>query len=64
MSESGSGFRFDLGQVVKLVESDETGVVTGRAEYKTSQNQYWLRYKNAQGCQVEQWWGEDSLQAV
>jgi hypothetical protein len=57
-------FKFSLGQKVKLVESGECGVVTGRAEYQCDQNGYYVRYKAGDGRQVEQWWGENAIEAV
>lgn len=55
------GFSFPLAHEVTLVESGEMGVVTGRGQYMRSENTYLVRYKNAQGVQVEQWWGESAL---
>lgn len=54
-------FRFELGQVVALVASGETGHVIARAEYTNAYNSYLVRYKAADGRQVESWWSEDAL---
>lgn len=55
------GFTYELRQAVKLAESGEMGTVVGRAEYTNSRNGYFIRYRAADGRQVEQWWPEDSL---
>lgn len=57
-------FEFEIENRVHLVESDETGEVIGRAEYKTLQNCYLVRYKAGDGRMVESWWGEDALVAA
>lgn len=54
-------FAFNLGQSVSLVESGETGTVTGRAEYEACENNYYVRYKGADGVMREIWWGESAL---
>jgi hypothetical protein len=56
-------FKFQVAQTVKLKVSGEQGTVTGRAEYDTSENYYLVRYKAADGGQVERWWGESALEA-
>lgn len=55
------GFNFELGQHVAIEASDETGVVIGRAEYATSENSYFLRYRAADGRATEAWWPESAL---
>lgn len=57
-------FKFEIGQVVKMVESDETGKVIGRAEYLNDENNYYVRYKAADGCQRIGWWSESHIEAV
>lgn len=57
-------FKFNLGDRVALVESDETGVVIGRAEYLHDQSTYFIRYCAADGRQVECWWSENALKPV
>jgi hypothetical protein len=54
-------FKHELGARVKLKESDEEGEVIGRAEYQTSEDAYYVRYKAADGRQVSDWWGESAL---
>ena len=54
-------FAFDLGQAVRITASGEQGEVIGRAEYKTSENSYLVRYKAADGRALEIWWGESAL---
>lgn len=58
------GFKFSLGQKVKLALSGEEGAVVGRAEYTNSSNGYFVRYKAADGAQRESWWNEDGLVAA
>lgn len=53
--------KFELNQRVKLVESGEVGTVVGRAEYVTSEPSYFVRYKAADGRQVQTWWGESAI---
>ena len=57
-------FRFNLGDRVKLVESDETGIVMGRAEYAHSEDAYYVRYRAGDGRQVESWWGDSAIGSV
>ena len=57
-------FKFELGENVSLVCSDERGTVTGRAEYSNSNNDYRVRYKAADGRQVEAWHAEDALTRI
>lgn len=59
-----SEFKFQLKQVVKLVDSDETGTIIGRAEYVSAEPSYHVRYKAADGRQTECWWGESALVAA
>lgn len=59
-----SGFKFELKQIVKLVESDESGGVIGRTEYTSGNNTYLVRYRASDGRQVECWWAEDALAAA
>lgn len=54
-------FCFELGQTVKLALSDEAGVVIGRASNLYCENQYLIRYKDANGYQTEHWWGESAV---
>lgn len=53
--------KFNLGEEVKLVDSGEHGKVVGRAEYTDAQPSYFVRYLNAHGRQVKEWWGESDL---
>lgn len=56
--------KFKLKQVVKLIDSDETGTIIGRAEYDTSEPSYLVRYKAGDGRQVESWWSESAIVAA
>ena len=55
-------FTFDLREQVRIIASGEAGEVIGRAEYTHGNPQYQLRYKNAVGLAVEQWWPGDALE--
>ena len=57
-------FKFELKEQVTIAASGEQGVVIGRAEYDTSENQYYIRYKAADGRATESWWGESALQTA
>lgn len=57
-------FNHELGDNVALVLSGEQGVVIGRAEYTDCDNQYRLRYKAADGRQVEDWLVEKAIVAA
>lgn len=59
-----SEFAFQLNQSVRLTLSGETGKVVGRAQYTNCQNTYRVRYKSADGRQVEVWHDEDAMEAV
>ncbi|QBC45745.1 hypothetical protein [Iodobacter fluviatilis] len=61
MSEN-KGFKFKLSDKVRLKLSGETGEVIGQAAYLTDANGYFVRYKDATGKQVEQWWGESAIE--
>lgn len=57
------GFKFELKQVVTIEASGEAGEVLARAEYATSENSYFIRYKAADGRATECWWSESALTA-
>ena len=57
-----NSWQFSLEQAVILKFSREVGVVIGRAEYMGMEDQYLLRYKAADGRQVEAWWGASALE--
>ena len=54
-------FKFEMGNVVVITASSETGNVIGRAEYETGALHYLVRYKAADGKAVEAWWVEQAL---
>lgn len=58
------GFTFSLGQEVKVTISGEKGVVYGRAQYRHSENSYWIHYKAADGRAQDAWWEESKLTAI
>lgn len=53
--------KFDLKQIVQLVESGETGTIVGAAKYAYSEDSYLIRYRAGDGRQVENWWGASAL---
>ncbi|OWF73319.1 hypothetical protein B4902_08565 [Yersinia frederiksenii] len=57
-------FKFEIGQLVEPRISDEWGEVKARAEYMTSENQYFIYYKAADGRAVSAWFNESDLEAV
>lgn len=57
-------FKFDIGQQVAIHASGESGEVLGRAEYATAENNYFIRYKAADGRATEAWWAESALTAA
>jgi hypothetical protein len=57
----GDGFKFAIGQTVRLAKSSEEGEVIGRAEYAAGERQYYLRYCAGDGRQCESWWGESAI---
>lgn len=50
-----------LGEWVRLTTSQEAGEIVGRAEYPHRPNQYLVRYRAADGRQVECWWDETAI---
>ena len=57
-----SDWEYNLEQAVILKFSREVGVVIGRAEYMGMEDQYLIRYKAADGRQVEAWWGASAIE--
>lgn len=55
-------FKFELSQEVKLMLSNETGIIRSRAEHVTGEPNYYVLYKAADGRQVEAWWTESALE--
>lgn len=56
-----NAFKFNIGDQVAITASGESGEVHGRAEYATAENNYYLRYKAADGRATEAWWPESAL---
>jgi hypothetical protein len=56
-------FRFELKQTVTIAASGESGEVIGRAEYTTSEDNYLVRYRAADGRATESWWADSALQS-
>ena len=57
-------FDFRIGDTLKIICSEEQGEVIGRAEYATSEDSYYLRYKAADGRAVDAWWPVSALELV
>lgn len=57
----GKMFEFELKDTVRLIMSEEEGIVVGRAEFTNSCNSYNVRFVAADGRQVEAWFPEDAL---
>lgn len=56
-------FKFDLGEGVKI-NGNETGKVTGRAEYMHSEPSYYVLYVAGDGRSIQAWWGESALESL
>ena len=54
-------FKYAFGTNVKLIAAGQPGMVIGRAEFQHNENSYLVRYKNAAGDQVENWWAESAI---
>ena len=55
-------FKFAIGDTAVLSHSGETGEIIGRAEYaNNNEDTYLLRYKAADGRQVEAWHNESAF---
>ena len=56
--------KYNLGDQVELIESNEVGTVIALAFYQnTPEVQYFLRYKCADGRLTQDWWGESAIKA-
>ena len=56
-------FKYSIGDRVKMVESEESGAIVGRAEYAhTDSKSYHVRYADANGVQSKQWWEEQDIE--
>lgn len=55
------GDYYQLGNIVTIKCSGETGEVIGIAHYVSSESQVLLRYKCADGRAVESWWNFSAL---
>ncbi len=59
-----NAFRYELGHIVQIKASGERGEVIGCAKFSSSQDQYQVRYKAADGNAVEVWWTQSALEEV
>ena len=56
--------KFEIGETVKMVETEEVGRITGVAQYESSPDSYYIRYRGADGRQCHVWWNEDDIEKV
>jgi len=49
-------FKYELGQIITIMCSEEVGEVIARAQYAESADCYLIRYKCGDGRAVEVWW--------
>lgn len=54
--------KFEIKQIVQLVESGETGTIIAAAQYLNAEDQFLIRYRAGDGRQVEQWWVASAMQ--
>lgn len=54
-------FHHKLRDQVRMIHSEEEGEVIGRAEYTDAEPGYLVRYRAADGRQVESWWGQSAV---
>jgi hypothetical protein len=57
-------FRFEVLDTVLIDCSGESGKVIGRAEFAAGEDQYFIRYKDANGIARELWWGDSALSQI
>ena len=63
MSEN-KGFKFKLGQKVRIDISSEQGEVIARCEYVKNEPTYELRYQRTNGTGTQKIWPESALSEV
>lgn len=54
-------FKYELGTAVGLTDSDERGVIEGRADYPNSEDQYYVTFKLPDGNFKTVWYDESRL---
>ena len=57
-------FKFALKQSVVITVSGETGQVIARLDAINAENNYLVRYKNANGCSTKKWFDSFELAEV
>lgn len=57
-------FKFENGSKLRLIGSEEQGIVIGRAQFASSDDQYYLRYLAGDGRLIESWWDVNALEFV
>jgi hypothetical protein len=56
--------KYELKEIVKILVSGVNGEIIGRSEYSYAEPLYLLRYKAIDGCVIESWWTESSVESV
>lgn len=56
-----NGWEFGMGQKVQITRSGEIGQVSGRAEYKNADNQFYVKYTMATGTCASGWFDASDL---
>lgn len=64
LDETSQEIPFSMRQVVRIKESGESGTVIGLAVYDHTEPKVLLRYKDATGRAVEDWWTVSALEAA
>ena len=63
----GKVMKYKLNQKIKLALTEEQGIVIGIADYAESEEagmRYYVRYKAADGRQVEEWFTDGALRSL
>lgn len=64
MTNMENNFKFNMNQQVKISRSGEVGKVYGRAEFKNSCNQFYVKYTRSNGDCAAEWFDDDELEAA
>ena len=62
LSSAETGAGVDTEGFSVTAPSDETGVIIARAQYTSSENQYYIIYKAGDGRQITSWWDEGHIE--
>ena len=61
MENEDKEFEFYLEDQVKIIISGEVGTIKGKVAYSQSENQFLVKYKDANGCAVSGWFYAEEL---